>query len=108
MDGRPLLAGEIGALRYTLAACLLVFGWNLVLPYFMATLARLDATGRLMAAANGVIGGGLAIGPMLAASARNGGEQGRALFVGKLGIALSLFLIVPLSRREAVGPSTKG
>lgn len=52
--------------RFALAALAFKFTWTYVLPFILACLAELDASGRLMNASNLVIGGGLALGPALA------------------------------------------
>jgi predicted MFS family arabinose efflux permease len=58
--GRP----DIG--RFAVAALLFKYAWTFVLPFILATLASFDQRGRLMSTVNLVIGGGLALGPMLA------------------------------------------
>ena len=55
---------EIG--RFAVAALLFKYAWTFVLPFILATLASFDQRGRLMSTVNLVIGGGLALGPMLA------------------------------------------
>lgn len=60
------LLAEPDVLRYSLAAFAFKFTWTFVLPFILASLARLDSNGQIMNLSNLVIGGGLAIGPMLA------------------------------------------
>ncbi|CCN34810.1 putative Permease of the major facilitator superfamily [Vibrio nigripulchritudo SO65] len=52
-------------LIYSNATFLFKFAWTLALPFILATLARIDHQGQLMNSTNLVIGGGLAIGPLI-------------------------------------------
>jgi len=61
-----LLLGEPNLFRFALAALLFKYAWTFVLPFILATLASFDRQGRLMSTVNLVIGGGLALGPMIA------------------------------------------
>jgi predicted MFS family arabinose efflux permease len=61
-----LLMADPGLWRFALAALLFKYAWTFVLPFILATLASFDQRGRLMSTVNLVIGGGLALGPMLA------------------------------------------
>lgn len=61
-----LLLGNPQLARFAVAALLFKYTWTFVLPFILASLADLDQQGRLMNSANLVIGGGLALGPVLA------------------------------------------
>jgi len=61
-----LLLGSPDVLRFALAALLFKYAWTFVLPFILATLASFDQRGRLMSTVNLVIGGGLALGPVIA------------------------------------------
>lgn len=61
-----LLMGSPDIGRFAVAALLFKYAWTFVLPFILATLASFDQRGRLMSTVNLVIGGGLALGPMLA------------------------------------------
>lgn len=60
------LIGISNAVHFSMAAFAFKFAWTFVLPFILASLARHDTNGQLMNLTNLVIGGGLAIGPMLA------------------------------------------
>ncbi|AOE85308.1 MFS transporter [Pseudomonas sp. TCU-HL1] len=88
--------------RFTLAALAFKFTWTYVLPFILACLAELDASGRLMNASNLVIGGGLALGPALAGRLieHQGGFHG--VLMGATAITLlSLFAILGSRLRPA-------
>ncbi|MDF0731382.1 MFS transporter [Pseudomonas entomophila] len=61
-----LLLGTPDAARFALAALLFKYSWTFVLPFVLASLADRDHQGRLMNSVNLVIGGGLALGPVIA------------------------------------------
>ncbi|WP_160286952.1 MFS transporter [Pseudomonas knackmussii] len=60
-----LLLGDPPLARFALAALLFKFTWTYALPFILASLAELDASGRLMSLSNLVIGAGLALGPAI-------------------------------------------
>lgn len=51
---------------FSLAAFSFKFAWTFSLPFILATLSKLDRNGQVMNLSNLVIGGGIAIGPMVA------------------------------------------
>ncbi|MCE7796695.1 hypothetical protein LWE61_08990 [Sphingobium sufflavum] len=61
-----LLLHEPSLLRFGAAACLLKGASTFTLPFILGRVAALDPGGRLMGLTNMAIGGGLAIGPLLA------------------------------------------
>ena len=62
------LFGTVSALRFLLATGAFKFAWTFALPYILAGMASHELSGRLMALANFMIGGGLALGPALVAA----------------------------------------
>lgn len=94
-----LLVGVSSPLRFSIATFLFKFAWTFALPFILASLAAADNSGRLINATNLVIGGGLALGPMVAGhliEASGGGFQ--SMLVAGLGMAgLSLLLILTLA-----------
>lgn len=51
---------------FSIAAFSFKFAWTFSLPFILATLAKLDRNGQVMNLSNLVMGGGIAIGPMIA------------------------------------------
>lgn len=66
MAAMLLLLQQPAMPRFATAALLFKYSWTFILPFILATLADIDHSGKLMNATNLVIGGGLAIGPLLA------------------------------------------
>lgn len=64
--GLLALVHEPALARFALAACLLKGSSNFTLPFILGHTAGLDRHGRLMGFVNMAIGGGLAIGPLIA------------------------------------------
>lgn len=52
--------------RYFLSACIFKFAWTFVLPFILAAIGSVDPSGRAIATVNLIIGGGLAVGPIIA------------------------------------------
>ncbi|AOJ80583.1 MFS transporter [Burkholderia savannae] len=75
-----MLAAMPNATGYTIAIFGFKFAWTFVLPFILASVAAIDATGRLIATLNLVIGSGLAAGPLVAGLLLDGGGTLRALF----------------------------
>ncbi|WP_411731766.1 MFS transporter [Paeniglutamicibacter sp.] len=90
-----LLFGVDGALRFGAAALILKFAWPWTLPFLMSTLADLDPAGRATNLANLAIGGGLAIGPIIAGRVveATGGFNALVL-IGVPAVIISLLLII--------------
>lgn len=97
-----LLLGAPGLARFALATLLFKFTWTYALPFILACLAELDASGRLMSLSNLVIGAGLALGPALGGRliGADGGFHGLLLGAAAL-TALSLPLILGSRPRAA-------
>lgn len=95
-----LLAGQPGIVRYAAAAFLFKFAWTFALPFILASLAAADRSGRLINAANLVIGGGLALGPLLAGHLIQAGGFTPMLATGFALGTLSLVLLAVLVRRK--------
>lgn len=92
-----MLLGPIEQRKFFIAACILSFTFNFVLPYIMASVANVDVTGRLLILSNLSSGAGLAAGPALAAilQARSGYDA--IVWAGIIFTALSLLLIARLA-----------
>ena len=86
--GQPMLA------RFALAAVLFKFTWTFVLPFILARVAALDGDGRLMNSINLVIGGGMALGPMLAGLLLEHTPGTTALLAGAGACALGSFVLI--------------
>lgn len=86
--GIALLLGEPGITAYMFGVCLFNFLWNLTLPYMLALLAELDASGRLVTVGVALQMLGFAVGPALAAAIYSG--KG---FDTVNGVAIVLFVL---------------
>ncbi|MFO1409879.1 MAG: MFS transporter [Steroidobacteraceae bacterium] len=98
--GCAALAGSVPPTRFLLAAGAFKYAWTFALPYILAGMASHDHSGRLMAIANFMIGGGLAIGPALAAALLGTPpDYGIVPFIGMGFGAASLVLLLASMRR---------
>ncbi|PCE24254.1 MFS transporter [Burkholderia ubonensis] len=94
------LAGRPHATGYGAAIFAFKFAWTFVLPFILATVAQIDASGRLVATLNFVIGAGLAAGPLLAGLMLDAGGTMRVLFVAATAVsAASLAALLHIDRR---------
>lgn len=99
--GAAALTGVVPATRFLLAAGVFKYAWTFALPFILAGMAAHDHSGRLMAIANFMIGGGLALGPaLIAALLGDPPAYGIVPLVGMGFGALSLVLLL-LSMRRA-------
>ncbi|GAA3743326.1 putative MFS family arabinose efflux permease [Spinactinospora alkalitolerans] len=90
-----LLFGVDNALRFGAAAAILKFAWPWTLPFLMSTLADLDPLGRATNLANLAIGGGLALGPLMAGRVVEAtGGFGALVIIGIPVVVVSLLLIL--------------
>lgn len=92
-----MLLGQIEQRQFLIAACILSFTFNFVLPYIMACIANVDVTGRLLILSNLFSGAGLAAGPALAAMLQEKSGYDAIIWAGILFTTLSLFLIARLA-----------
>lgn len=104
--GAAALLGRPPPLRYLLAAGTFKFAWTFALPFILAGMASHDRSGRLMALANFMIGGGLAAGPAVVAAALGNPPDysvapGVAIGVG----AISLGLLLASLRAASTPPA---
>ena len=97
-----LLLGLPDATRFSLAAFMYKFAWTFVLPFILASLATADASGRLLNTTNLVIGGGLAIGPLISGHLieASHGQFHLMLSSGFTFGCLSLLLILTLALKQ--------
>lgn len=89
-----LLLGSPTSLRFGLAALGFKYAWTFVVPFMMASLAGIDSTGRLMSLINLVIGGGLALGPLLAGQLIEAGQGFQALLLASAVLASGSLLLM--------------
>jgi predicted MFS family arabinose efflux permease len=101
LAGAAALGGTVSATGFLLAAGAFKFAWTFALPFILASMATHDSSGRLMAIANFMIGGGLALGPALVAALL--GEPPDYGIVPRLGFAFAvtslLLLLLSMRRR---------
>ncbi|WP_431819665.1 MFS transporter [Burkholderia sp. F1] len=113
--GYALLAASLVALAalphatgYGAAIFAFKFAWTFVLPFILATVAQIDASGRLVATLNFVIGAGLAAGPLLAGLMLDAGGTMRALFVSATVVSVaSLAALLHIDRRARTSVSSQ-
>ncbi|WP_175764085.1 MFS transporter [Burkholderia ambifaria] len=106
--GYALLAASLVALAalphasgYSAAIFAFKFAWTFVLPFILATVARIDTSGRLVATLNFVIGAGLAAGPLLAGLLLDAGGTMHALFAAATAGAIASFAALRHIERRA-------
>ncbi|WP_019529041.1 MFS transporter [Dasania marina] len=95
--GIVVLKFEFSHVLYTLSACLFLFGWNFMLPFFMGSIAAVDSSSRIVALANAAIGIGLMVGPGLGGMLLTESSYSLLTSVGIFLIIISLILITPLA-----------
>lgn len=79
------------------AVCCLYFGlWSCLLPYLVGVLAAADDSGQLLSLGNAAIGGGLALGPFVAALLVQDNNFTLLSLVSSLFIVLGIACIFPL------------
>ena len=107
--GAAALLGTLSPLRFLLAAGTFKFAWTFALPFILAGMATHDQSGRLMALANFMIGGGLALGPaIVAAGLGNPADYSVAPVIGLGGAAISLLLLLASMRAGSTAPAPPG
>lgn len=112
ISGLLLLIASVGLLlgaptqaRFLLAGCGFKFAWAFALPFMLAGTASLDASGRILALANLMIGCGLALGPaIVAASLGSPADYSVAVWIGIAGGLSSLTMLV-LALRSRPAPA---
>jgi MFS family permease len=95
------LAGHVNSVTYLVALGVLALAWNVVNPFQLGVLAGIDPSGKALALAATVTGGGLAIGPAAAALAIGVGGYGAVLWLGGSLSIISLALVLPPERAIA-------
>ncbi|WP_175655573.1 MFS transporter [Burkholderia ambifaria] len=100
------LAALPDAIGYSAAIFAFKFAWTFVLPFMLATVARIDTSGRLVATLNFVIGAGLAAGPLLAGLLLDAGGTMHALFAAATAGAIASFAALRHIDRRARTPMT--
>jgi predicted MFS family arabinose efflux permease len=61
-----LLLGGPSLIQFVTAAVIFKFAWTLILPYLLSTLSTIGSGGQVMNTVNLMIGGGFALGPVIA------------------------------------------
>ncbi|WP_295475202.1 MFS transporter [uncultured Pseudomonas sp.] len=100
-----LLLGLPDLARFAVAALLFKYTWTFALPFILACVADMDPQGRLMNSVNLVIGGGLALGPVLAGPLLESSLGMNVVLLGSIAcLALSLSVLLAV-RAGAPSPS---
>ena len=94
--GILLLLAAPSEVRFTIAAFAFKYAWTFALPFILASVAALDRSGHLMSFSNLVIGGGLALGPIIGGYLieLSGGGYQTLLVTGSVLAVVSLLLIL--------------
>lgn len=103
-----LLLGAPGLARFLLAAVLFKFAWTFVLPYLLSALAVLPGGGHTMNTANLMIGGGFALGPIVAGALSNDGSFAGMLLVSCAVLLLASVLTVVLCGGRSAAAQEQG
>jgi hypothetical protein len=84
---------------YATACFAVLFGWTLAVPFLLGGIAGVDRSGRLTAAINVVIGGGLATGPAVAALIVGNSGHHHGVVVLTLALCITSYLLaLPMLR----------
>lgn len=91
-----LMFGAPALIRFSIAACIFKFSWTFVLPFILAVIGSIDPSGRAIATVNLIIGGGLAVGPIIAGwLLQQSGSFHLPLIVEILAAFISFLLLLP-------------
>ncbi|MFC0180170.1 MFS transporter [Thorsellia kenyensis] len=97
-----LLLGAPDTLRFIIAAVAFKFTWSFVCPFMLAQIADLDTSGKLMNSSNLVIGGGLAIGPMISGRILQNMGMNSLLIWSLVCSVISLYLIIIIAKKSKI------
>ncbi len=100
--GILLLAGSPDETRFTIAALGFKYAWTFALPFILASLANIDRTGQLMSLVNMVIGGGLALGPLIAGRMIEQLHGFQAVLMGSALLAFMSLLLILLLQSKTI------
>jgi len=106
IGGILLLTGVPDTARFIIAVLSFKFAWTFALPFILASLARIDNNGQLMGLVNLVIGGGLALGPLIAGQMIEHSNGFQNVLIGSALLAflsLILTLLIPENRFQYNG-----
>ncbi|OFV78626.1 MFS transporter [Rhodococcus erythropolis] len=88
-----LLLGGPPLAQFVIAAVVFKFAWTLLLPYLLSTLSALGSGGQVMNTVNLMIGGGFALGPVIAGTVIDSFGFGGMLIFSALCLAASFVFI---------------
>ena len=89
-----LLLTDFSTAAYVLSIGLFSFAWYFTLPYLMACIANVDATGRLLILSNLVTGLGTSVGPACAALLQTSDSYVPVLWMGIIAMLVSILFIL--------------
>ena len=92
-----LLLTDFSTVAYVISIGLFSFAWYFTLPYLMACIANVDATGRLLILSNLVTGLGTSVGPACAAFLQTSDSYVPVLWMGIITILASILFISQLA-----------
>ncbi|MDE0514277.1 MAG: MFS transporter [Gammaproteobacteria bacterium] len=92
-----LLLTDFSTAAYVISIGLFSFAWYFTLPYLMACIANVDATGRLLILSNLVTGLGTSVGPACAAFLQTSDSYVPVLWMGIITILASILFISQLA-----------
>ena len=92
-----LLLTDFSTAAYVISIGLFSFAWYFTLPYLMACIANVDATGRLLILSNLVTGLGTSVGPACAAFLQTSDSYVPVLWMGIVTMLTSILFILRLA-----------
>ena len=92
-----LLLTDFSTAAYVISIGLFSFAWYFTLPYLMACIANVDATGRLLILSNLITGLGTSVGPACAAFLQTSDSYVPVLWMGIITILASILFITRLA-----------
>jgi predicted MFS family arabinose efflux permease len=92
-----ILNMDFSLILFVLSASAFCFAWYFSLPFLMAAIANIDASGRLLIFVNFVTGAGLTIGPAVAAKLQTEDSYEPIIWMGVIALVLSFLLMIRLA-----------
>lgn len=89
-----LLLEQISQIHLVISILLFKFTWMFTIPFVLATTSSQDSTGKLMNTINLVIGGGLALGPVIAGSVIENSESFNLLVSYSIALFFVSFILI--------------
>jgi predicted MFS family arabinose efflux permease len=92
-----MLRIDFSLILFVLSASAFCFAWYFSLPFLMAAIANIDASGRLLIFVNFVTGVGLTLGPAVAAKLQTEDSYEPVIWMGVISLVISFLLMIRLA-----------